>query len=110
MRRSALLGLIEGGRAWVKRSGFYTCRMSAAGHPGYPEVVKLAREFPDRCLWASDSPHVSEPTLLPDDDELIASFNEWIGDEALRTRIVVDNPARLYGFAHGDTLNKRGSM
>jgi D-galactarolactone isomerase len=106
----ALLSLLESGRAWVKLSGFYTYRMSAAGHPAYPEVAELARvlarEFPERCLWASDWPHVSEPTLLPD-DELAATFLGCVGDNALRTRILVDNPARLYGFAAADTLNKK---
>jgi D-galactarolactone isomerase len=107
----ALLTLLEGGRAWVKLSGFYTYRMSAAGHPDYPEVARLVQrlvqEFPERCLWASDWPHVSEPTLLPD-DELATTFLSWLGDDALRQRILVDNPARLYGFSSGDNLNQRG--
>jgi D-galactarolactone isomerase len=109
----ALLTLLEGGRAWVKLSGFYTYRMSAAGHPTYPEVAKLvqvlARDFPERCLWASDWPHVSEPSLLPD-DELTATFMNWIGDVTSRTRILVDNPARLYGFTPDHTLNKREKL
>jgi D-galactarolactone isomerase len=109
----ALLRLLEGGRAWVKLSGFYTYRMSAAGHPAYPEVARLvrilAREFPERCLWASDWPHVSEPTLLPD-DELTTTFLGWVGDDISRTQILADNPARLYGFAPDDTLNTKGTM
>ena len=107
----ALLTLLQAGRAWVKLSGPYTYRMSAAGRPDYPEVAKLVRilanEFPDRCLWASDWPHVSEPSLLPD-DELAMSVVGWISDEAARQRIFVDNPMRLYGLAPGDTLNTRG--
>lgn len=106
----ALLSLLEGGRAWVKLSGPYTYRMSATGHPGYPEVAALVRilatEFPDRCLWASDWPHVSEPGLLPD-DALARTVIGWLGDEAARRRICVDNPARLHGFAPGDILNTK---
>ena len=107
----ALLALLEGGQAWVKLSGFYSYRMSATGHPGYPEVARLVqvlvREFPDRCLWASDWPHVSEPTLLPD-DELATTFLDLIASDALRSKILVSNPARLYGFAPGDTLSTTG--
>jgi D-galactarolactone isomerase len=109
----ALLSLLEGGRVWVKLSGPYTYRMSATGHPTYPEVAQLVRilatEFPHRCLWASDWPHVSESTLLPD-EELASAFLDWIGDEAARQRILVDNPARLYGFAGTDSLNTRGNL
>lgn len=107
----ALLTLLETGRAWVKLSGPYTYRMSREGHPHYPEVAALvrvlAREFPHRCLWATDWPHVSEPDMVPD-DELIASFRDWVGDDARLRTILADNPARLYGFGPGDTLNDRG--
>jgi D-galactarolactone isomerase len=107
----ALLTLLEGGRAWVKLSGPYTYKMSKSGPPDYPEVGRLAsllaREFPSRCLWASDWPHVSEPQMLPD-DALAASFLRWIGDEATAQRILVDNPARLHGFGPDDTLTPRG--
>ncbi|MBU2407506.1 MAG: amidohydrolase family protein [Gammaproteobacteria bacterium] len=109
----ALLQLLEGGRAWVKLSGPYTYRMSAAGHPDYPEAATLARllasEFPDRCLWASDWPHVSEPGLLPDDAlaRVTLGWIDAIGGSAAMQRIGVDNPARLYGFAPGDLLNTK---
>jgi D-galactarolactone isomerase len=103
----ALLALLEGGRAWVKLCAPYTYRMSAAGPPAYPEVAELVRilcaEFPQRCLWASDWPHVSEPAMLPD-EELASAFVGWFGDEGTARQIFVDNPARLYGFAGTETL------
>ncbi len=104
----SLLALLEGGNAWVKLSAPYAYRMSASGHPGYPEVAALvrmlARTVPDRCLWASDWPHVSEPALVPD-TELAASFRAWVDDDALWRRILVDNPQRLYRFAPDTPLN-----
>jgi D-galactarolactone isomerase len=103
----ALCRLLDGGNAWVKLSGPYTYRMSAVGGPDYPEVASLvqhlARHYPDRCLWATDWPHVSEPSMLPD-YSLAARFFDWIGDEKRWCSILVDNPARLYGFGPDDAL------
>ena len=108
----ALLALLETGRAWVKLSGPYTHRMSAIGRPDYPEVAALARilidEFPQRCLWASDWPHVSEADVLPDDERALAVLG-WLDEPALRQRICVENPAHLYGLSPGDTLNTKGT-
>lgn len=108
----ALLTLLETGRAWVKLSGPYNYGMSPTGHPAYPEVAALvrllAREFPDRCLWATDWPHVSqaEPSR---DDELARVFHESVGRDSVWHRILVDNPARLYGFdSHDSNLTQRG--
>lgn len=105
---AALLTLLEGGQAWVKLSGPYTYGMSAAGPPDYPEAGALAsalvRAFPERCLWASDWPHVSEPEMLSDAD-LLRVARGWADDTATWHAITVDNPARLYDFAPGDALS-----
>lgn len=96
-----LLSLLETGRVWVKLSGPYTYRMSRSGPPDYPEVARLVRilaaQFPERCLWATDWPHVSEPEMLPD-APLIAAFRDWVADAPTRHRILVENAALLYGF------------
>lgn len=67
----------------------------------YPEVARLVgilvAQFPERCLWATDWPHVSEPEMLPD-APLIAAFRDWVADAPTRHRILVENPALLYGF------------
>jgi predicted TIM-barrel fold metal-dependent hydrolase len=51
----------------------------------------------DRLVWGTDWPH---PTAqwLPNDGDLADMLLDWIPDEAVRTRILVANPARLYGF------------
>jgi predicted TIM-barrel fold metal-dependent hydrolase len=48
-------------------------------------------------LWGSDWPHVAM-ARIPDTGRLRNLLADWAPDEALRNRILVDNPARLYGF------------
>lgn len=92
--------LIERGRCWVKLSGAYLD--SRAGSPGYEDVLPVARAFaasaPERCVWGSDWPHPTERTTKPDDAGLLDLLAAWVPDEAKRRRILVDNPAALYGF------------
>ena len=58
-------------------------------------VVEAA---PDRVVWGSDWPHVIHWRGMPNDGDLLNMLPEWVPDEAQRRRILVDNPARLYGF------------
>ena len=85
------------GRCWVKLTGVY--RMSTA--PGYADAAAHARAVieaaPDRVIWGSDFPHLSFDQV--DSVELFNLLGTWAPDEAARRRIMVDNPARLYGFA-----------
>ncbi|MDH5265474.1 MAG: amidohydrolase family protein [Betaproteobacteria bacterium] len=95
----ALLRLLESGRAWVKLTGPY--RISAGTMP-HADVAAFARELlraaPDRVVWGSDWPHVMVKGAMPNDGDLADLLAGWIPDEALRRRVLVDNPARLYGF------------
>lgn len=98
----ALLRLIDTGRCWVKLSAPY--ETSRTGAPGYEDVARLARALarhaPERMLWASNWPHPSAPQdAVPDDADLLDLLLDWAPDEATRRRILVDNPAALYGFA-----------
>jgi D-galactarolactone isomerase len=52
---------------------------------------------PERMVWASDWPHPTEKDK-PGDAVLFGLLAEWAPDEAMRTRILVQNPATLYGF------------
>jgi len=95
----------------VKISGAY--RASQA--PGWADVAPLAGALvaanPDRIVWGTDWPHPDsavaagrKPTdLAPaqdvDDGRLMNLLAEWVPDAAIRSKILVDNPARLYGFA-----------
>ncbi len=94
----AILDLLERERAWVKLVGY---RNSLAGYP-YADVAPLARRFieraPGRCVWGSDWPHTNLPGKLATDAELLDLLGSWVPDAETRKRILVDNPAVLYGF------------
>jgi predicted TIM-barrel fold metal-dependent hydrolase len=93
--------LIDKGRTWVKISGAYMD--TKVGPPTYADSTRLAQAFvklaPQRMVWGSDWPH---PTQKDDDkpnDAILADLlAEWAPDEATRNRILVDNPATIYGF------------
>ena len=91
--------LIDKGRTWVKLSGAYVD--TKVGPPTYSDTVAVARAYikaaPERMVWASDWPHPTEKDK-PDDAVLFDLLAEWVPDEAMRTRILVQNPATLYGF------------
>lgn len=95
-----LCELLEEGRTWVKVSGFG--RVSKAGPP-YHDVIpfaeKLVETAPDRILWGTDWPHPGPSSgTVPDDGVLIDLLPSIVPDQIHRRKILVDNPARLYGF------------
>ena len=94
-----LLRLLDGGKTWLKLAAAY--EVSKAGPPLYPDVGALAKAAvaaaPERMIWASNWPHVSVKDL-PDDAMLLDLLLDWAPDAALRHRILVENPAMLYGF------------
>jgi len=95
-----LSDLARQGRAWVKLSGAYMD--SKVGPPSYADITPVARAYiaaaPDRMVWGSDWPHPTEKTRKPDDAILFDLLGVWAPDEAERSRILVANPGRLYGF------------
>jgi len=92
-----LLDLLRQPDRWVKVSG--SERISAAGPP-FRDAVPFARALvaaaPDRVLWGTDWPH---PNVRwePEEADLVDLLPEF-GDAAALRRLLVDNPARLYGF------------
>ena len=95
-----LLGLVGEGNTWVKLSA--PNRLGVGDLPPWPDVVPLAHALieanPDRMLWASDWPHPNKFEVQPNDADLIEQLELWAPDEAMRGRILVDNPNTLYGF------------
>jgi len=94
--------LVDRGRTWVKISGAYI--ETKVGPPTYADATEVAEAFvkaaPERMLWGSDWPHPSlDAAHKPDDAALIDLFAQWVPDEAMRHRILVENPEALYGFA-----------
>ena len=98
----ALLDLVARGRTYVKLSAPY--EVSRAGAPFYEDVGALARALvraaPDRMLWASNWPHHSlPPHARPDDADMLDLLARWAPEPDAQRTILVDNPARLYGFS-----------
>lgn len=108
---AALVSLAAKGQAYVKLSAAY--RVSA--QPDAADVLPLAQALikanPDRMLWGSDWPHPGgakregalrdeiEPFHAVDDGAALNRLVSWAGGDAtMLRRILVDNPARLYGF------------
>jgi predicted TIM-barrel fold metal-dependent hydrolase len=93
--------LIDRGRTWVKLSGAYS--NSRVGPP-YPDATRIAQDFvkaaPERLVWGSDWPHPGVVALAdkPDDALLFDLLAVWVPDEAMRNRILIQNPETLYGF------------
>lgn len=98
---AVLRRLLDNGRTWVKLSAPY--EVSRSGPPNYDDVGALAkilaRQAPDRMLWATNWPHPTSPANgKPDDAVLLDMLLDWVPDEAVRRKVLVDNPAKLYGF------------
>ena len=94
-----MCSLLAEGELWVKLSGAY--RISKR-YPDYPDArpfhEALVKANPEQVVWGSDWPHPRMDEPMPDDGHLLDLFNAWTPNEALRRRILVNNPARLYGF------------
>jgi predicted TIM-barrel fold metal-dependent hydrolase len=94
----ALLRHMNAGKAWVKLTGPYRISTQALPHA---DTVAFAHALldanPDRVIWGTDWPHVMVKGAMPNDGDLADLLLEWV-PEALRHRVLVDNPAKLYGF------------
>lgn len=106
-----LVELVKSGKAHVKISGAY--RASKLG-PDFADATPLAQALiaanPDRIVWGTDWPHPDPVTPLGkqisdvtplfqiDDGKLLNQLPVWTPDAGVRKKILVDNPARLYGF------------
>jgi len=95
----ALLGkLSSSDDLWVKISGAE--RISAAGPPfadAAPFGAACVKAAPDRCIWGTDWPHPNVK-IMPNDGDLVDIIPLMIPDPALQQKVLVDNPARLFGY------------
>jgi len=107
----AMVNLVKAGKAYVKISG---AADSVSTLPDYADAAPLARALvsanPQRILWGSNWPHPgSNPVpgrkatdlavhVQTDDGKVLNLLPVWVPDAATRRLILVDNPARLYGW------------
>lgn len=104
----ALVALAGSGKAYVKLSIKGGTRDELAVFD--PLARALISANPDRMLWGSNWPHPDArpprggtafdltPLHAVDDGRVLNQLAVWAPDAALRDRILVTNPARLYGF------------
>ena len=106
-----LVALVKSGKAYVKISGAYRSSTLA---PDYQDMVPYARALiaanADRIVWGTDWPHPDSshvegrkatdiaPFYAIDDGRLLNQLPVWAPDADVRKKILVDNPAQLYGF------------
>jgi predicted TIM-barrel fold metal-dependent hydrolase len=85
------------GRTWIKLTGTYRNATLPAMADATPMARALIEAAPDRLIWGSDYPHLS----FADKVGSVQLFNllaDWAPDDATRKKILVDNPAKLFGF------------
>ncbi len=101
-----MLDLMREDNCWVKIAN--ADRLSEVGPPGYSDAVPFIRAIveaaPERVIWATDWPQVFYKTPfdltdeLPDTGDLLNLLYDAVPDSVILRGILVDNPARLYGF------------
>jgi predicted TIM-barrel fold metal-dependent hydrolase len=93
---AALLDLAKLDRCWIKVSGSERIDM-----PPYDKAIPIARAIveasPDRVLWGTDFPHPNS-THEADEADLVDLLPKIAPDPALQKKLLVDNPAKLYGY------------
>lgn len=95
----ALLDLLDTDRCWVKLASLYRASSQPYPHEDMlPMIHAVVRARPDRVIWGTNWPHPIHRGPMPNDADLVDLLPLWVPDEAVRRRILVDNPAALYGF------------
>jgi predicted TIM-barrel fold metal-dependent hydrolase len=93
----ALLELARRDNGWIK-----VCGAERISLPPYAEAVPIAQAIiaaaPDRVLWGTDFPHPN-PTHEADEADLVDLVPQFTADPVQQRKLLVDNPAQLYGFA-----------
>jgi predicted TIM-barrel fold metal-dependent hydrolase len=92
-----LLRVLAEGNGWMKLSGPYRVAKDGNYEKLRPLAHAIVEALPRRTIWGSDWPHIPEGGR--DTGELLNLLAQWVPDAQTRQRILVDNPARLFGFA-----------
>jgi 2-pyrone-4,6-dicarboxylate lactonase len=75
---------------------------AGADLPPYDDVKPMAHALidaaPERIMWGTDWPHPNKYLVNPNDGDLVDAFGDWVTDEGMRRKIMLDNPAAFYRF------------
>jgi len=100
-----LLRLLGGDKGWIKLTGVYRWSTAPAFEDTDAMVHELAAAAGERLIWGSDHPHVNAPRKVSNAD-LLDLLGRWFPDPAMLRRVLVSNPATLFGFAAPGTHEK----
>lgn len=90
--------MIDRGNTWIKISGPYLNTTKEYPWEDATETaIAIAECAPERVLWGSDFPHVTEKNK-PSEESLVSMIPLWFPTEKARRLALVDNPAEVYGF------------
>ncbi len=105
--------LLKKGNTWIKISGANRLAEDGSNDIFHPKIGHLARRFfqtnPTRIVWGTDWPHIrlhvgivksekETPYLDLDAGDILGELDAWFDDPKVLHKILVDNPAELYGF------------
>ena len=95
----SLLRALSDGWCWAKLSGAHRISRDAPDYPdARPFHEALVAANSERLVWGGDWPHPRVEGEMPDAGHLLELFQVWTPDRATQQRILVTNPAKLYGF------------
>lgn len=89
---------LDTGRCWVKLSPRPSKQNDFPFDDMLPFAKVLVERYPTRLMWGSDWPHPQYFKPMPNDVALIDQLLDWIPNEAIRNKVLVDNPAECLGF------------
>lgn len=93
-----LLDVLQRDNWWVKVCGAERIAVAPPFYDAVPYAQGLIEVAPDRVIWGTDYPHPNIKKYMPNDADLLDLVPLIARDEATQHKILVDNPARLYGF------------
>jgi predicted TIM-barrel fold metal-dependent hydrolase len=100
-----LMGVIRGGRGWIKLSAPYRLARDGNFERLKPMARTIIEAAPDRVIWGSDWPHIPEGGK--DTGALLNLLSDWAPGAEARKRILVSNPAKLFKFEERAQADER---
>jgi predicted TIM-barrel fold metal-dependent hydrolase len=93
-----LADLLKQGNVWVMMSNGHRVSTWPGCEEAIPVGKALIKANPDRLIWGTDWPHPLHDKFMPNDADLLDLILDWAPEGAARRRIMIDNPAELFGF------------